>query len=378
MLAMGSRVVSLILTLNEMMASPYLINSYDTATKMITPYFFKVNEVSYCLVDTPGFDDTYESDQTVLERLSMWLSESYRGGTLVSAVLYLHRISDVRIQGSTLGNFRIFRALCGDDYASRICLCTTFWDLYQDSLLIPAQRLEALQEDDFWGEMCNRGSKVCKAPIDQAELQALIASLAQPKAIALKVQHEVVDEGKPHNETSAMKSLFEVEMERQMQQHKSEMEEVKAKFEEDMRAKEKKFADDFEKMNQKFEETLQAQREETERVTSEMKRRLSEQARPVSTGQRPPLPPRRAKTDFQAVTEDPVAKRRQKVQKYETARKSTTNVLTMGKNNGHVKCDFKPIQQCYLATCDNCMLTIGSGKCYGRYRPILLSFKDCY
>ena len=51
-------------------------------------------------IDTPGFDDTIRSDTEVLRELAHWFSKSYSDNIKLNGILYFHRISDNKMQGS--------------------------------------------------------------------------------------------------------------------------------------------------------------------------------------------------------------------------------------------------------------------------------------
>lgn len=269
------------------------------------------------------------------------------------------------MQGSAVSNIRTFRALCGDDFSSRILLCTTFWDLYEHQPKIANERLEELKQDDFWGEMIKNGSDICRVPEDQSELQKIISALASQRAIPLKIQDEVVDQGKPIDESAAMLSLLEAERLRQEQEHQKKMDEAKAEHEEHLRLRQKEMAEQFERMQQQFEEKLRVQREENEKTAAELERRMSEQATQSSKTRKPPLPPRRAQTDMKPTLHQVAQIRRQKVEKFAKAIASAVNVLETGKKNGHVKCDINASKPWYTTFCDSCLMTIGGQEHYG-------------
>lgn len=48
--------------------------------------------------------------------------------TLLSGIIYLHRISDIRMSGSSTKSLRMFRKLCGTENMSKVSLVTTMWD----------------------------------------------------------------------------------------------------------------------------------------------------------------------------------------------------------------------------------------------------------
>src|SRR5207249_2436104 len=82
---------------------------------------------SLILIDTPGFDDTYKSDTEVLREIAGYLSVAYSNKVKLTGIIYLHRITDPRIQGSAMRNLRMFKKLCGSDSLGKVVLATTWW-----------------------------------------------------------------------------------------------------------------------------------------------------------------------------------------------------------------------------------------------------------
>lgn len=64
----------------------------------------QIGPYAVTLVDTPGFDDTNRSDTDVLTEIANWMGSTYRHGMLLSGILYLHRITDKKITGSSMKN----------------------------------------------------------------------------------------------------------------------------------------------------------------------------------------------------------------------------------------------------------------------------------
>src|SRR5262245_53143547 len=81
------------------------------------------------LVDTPGFDDTNRADAEVFETLAKWLKETFIAGTLLTGIIYLHRITDVRMTNASVRNLTLFRKLCGEDNLSNVILVTNRWEM---------------------------------------------------------------------------------------------------------------------------------------------------------------------------------------------------------------------------------------------------------
>ena len=111
------------------------------------PYSFPYGTVKITLVDTPGFNDTAKSDTKVLTDICAWMSSNYRKGKLLSGIVYLHRITDVRIDGTSLKNFKMFQRMCGPDALKNVLLTTTQWSNVNPAL--GEQREGNLLHEDF-------------------------------------------------------------------------------------------------------------------------------------------------------------------------------------------------------------------------------------
>ncbi|KAL4069908.1 P-loop containing nucleoside triphosphate hydrolase protein [Scleroderma yunnanense] len=105
------------------------------------------------LLDTPGFKDTNKSDTEILKSIVDWLSK--RKGTLLSGILYFHRITDDRITGTAVKYIPDFQRLCGENGISKIVLTTTMWDGLEEEVGI--ERLKGLKRN-YWKPMAARGS----------------------------------------------------------------------------------------------------------------------------------------------------------------------------------------------------------------------------
>ena len=79
------------------------------------------------LIDTPGFDDTTRSDTEILWEIVNYLNRLYAKRVRLTGLIYLHRITDVRMQGSAVKNLDILRSLCGEDAFANIALVSTMW-----------------------------------------------------------------------------------------------------------------------------------------------------------------------------------------------------------------------------------------------------------
>ncbi|KAF8183996.1 P-loop containing nucleoside triphosphate hydrolase protein, partial [Pholiota molesta] len=134
------------------------------------------NEGRLVLVDTPGFDDTYEDDAEILRRISVWLGLSYTSSMKLGGVIYLHDITQTRMLGTTRRNLNMFRKLVGDNALKCVVLGTTKWKLVESA--VGAKRQEQL-ETEFWKDMIKAGSQVFSVH-DQDAPESLVSITRMP------------------------------------------------------------------------------------------------------------------------------------------------------------------------------------------------------
>ena len=174
------------------------------------------------MVDTPGFNDTTQSDKDVLHEIEHWLESSYRNGIRLTAIIYLHRIMDVRMQGSALRNLRMFRRLCGNDSMRNIVLATTFWEVVEADVGCERER-QLIETPELWGDMVERGSQVCRVGHDRESGLQLLEGLARNDTVTLMVQDELVNQNMAMTDTGAAKAV-DPELTLLVEQFKAELE----------------------------------------------------------------------------------------------------------------------------------------------------------
>ena len=91
------------------------------------------------LVDTPGFDDM-EGDTDILLELGAW-RDSQRQKVKLAGLIYLHRITGNQLRSFAADNFRLVRALVGENNMRNAVLVTNRWEEITvgivDTLLYP-------------------------------------------------------------------------------------------------------------------------------------------------------------------------------------------------------------------------------------------------
>ncbi|KAF7970687.1 hypothetical protein HWV62_23290 [Athelia sp. TMB] len=156
---------------------------------------------SYVFVDTPGFDDTNLSDVDILIEISSWLNATYKRRINITAILYLHRISDNRMTGSALRNMDLFQKLCGNRAARNVILVTTMWDEVDEEV---GERREAELRDTFWRTMVAHGSQTVRfSHTPESAWNILGSSTGHFRPMKLQIQEEMVDKGISLSKTAA-------------------------------------------------------------------------------------------------------------------------------------------------------------------------------
>jgi GTP-binding protein EngB required for normal cell division len=169
------------------------------------------------LIDTPGFDDTNRSDTEVLRELATWLTDSYSNNINLKGIVYFHRITDVRMQGSAKKNLVMFKKLCGDEALKNVILATSMWDRVSEEEGTRREQ-QLIETPEFWGWMIGKGSKTFRHNYGLQSAKDLLRHFLTDSTnkITLDLQ-QMVNENKSLDETGAGKELareFEITRER--------------------------------------------------------------------------------------------------------------------------------------------------------------------
>ncbi|KAG8823875.1 hypothetical protein FRC17_009232 [Serendipita sp. 399] len=133
----------------------------------VTPGSNEVDEpmesFTACFIDTPGFTntsnkDTDTSDVEILSTIATFVEAIKGRGLGLDAILYMHRITDNRVEGSPLKRLRLLADICGGIELPIVVLVTTMWSLLPDKGI--GQGRQAELERNFWESMRPEGCRV--------------------------------------------------------------------------------------------------------------------------------------------------------------------------------------------------------------------------
>lgn len=212
------------------------------STNDLSVHSFFYNDHHVHMIDTPGFDDTSRSDIDTLKTISNYLSVSFTNGIRISGIIYLHCISDNRLRGSGLKNFRMFKKLSGASVWPNTVIGTTMWqaDLHE---LGERREKELINNDDYFGDMLARGAKAFRIAehgtgADEERHSALgivsylIQRMCSSPELELDIQRELVLEEESLDATSAGREALgdlyglRCQLDRQLQDARQEMQDA--------------------------------------------------------------------------------------------------------------------------------------------------------
>lgn len=139
-----------------------------------------------------------------MDRLLTWLDSSYKQGTRLNGLIYLHRISDPRMAGSSMKHLSMFRRLCGSDNFKNVILGTTFWGNIKGTIGEERER-ELSTSNQMWGSMVKKGSKVVRVLEDRPSNLAIFEHIARNNGkIVIEAQKEMLAENSRFNTADAL------------------------------------------------------------------------------------------------------------------------------------------------------------------------------
>ena len=162
-------------------------------------------EAHVTLIDTPGFNDSKCNDAEILSKITAEMCETYKQNRKFSGIIYFHRISDPRMDGSAIKQLRMFRELCGDDSGmlKNVVLATNRWDCLEREDVGVQRQTELKENHTYWKYMCQHGSQVTRFKGTAESALEIIRLVVNNTPVPLKIQHEMVNENKQLAETGA-------------------------------------------------------------------------------------------------------------------------------------------------------------------------------
>ncbi|KAH8757824.1 hypothetical protein F5882DRAFT_417839 [Hyaloscypha sp. PMI_1271] len=243
----------------------------ESCTQEVTPYLYRYSDdINVYLIDTPGFDDTNRSDVDVLMEITSWLSESFQKDVKLSGMLYFHRITDPRMQGSTRKNLNMFQALCGIGQFRSVILVTTMWENVKMDQG-EAREAELKENDEYWGKMRKEGSLVKRHQNTYASAKGIVELVVRNATmVELDIQKELVTQKKELHDTTAGKTL-EAEKVQEREQWEKKEAKSRAKYKDALRQQKADLAEVMRKQKEEARQEVAKRNEDLERLKVRVK-----------------------------------------------------------------------------------------------------------
>ncbi|GAB1319129.1 G domain-containing protein [Madurella fahalii] len=158
------------------------------------------------LIDTPGFDDTNRSDTEILNTILVQLATLCQADQRFLGIIFLHRITDVRLAGSATKTFNILQRLCGAGNYNRVILGTTMWS---DAKFRKGGEEAAIEREarlrEYWEDMFQQQSKMARHEDTAESAWRIIGTLIDSASTGglLQIQRELVVDKLRLDETEA-------------------------------------------------------------------------------------------------------------------------------------------------------------------------------
>ncbi|KAF9555458.1 hypothetical protein CPC08DRAFT_765907 [Agrocybe pediades] len=161
-----------------------------------------LQQYTVTLVDTPGFDDTYIGDTTILQRIADWLEKAYRDKKVLGGVIYLHDISNDRFSGTAKRNLEMFNHMCGKAALKRVIIGTTKWRRTPPEI---GNKHEKELKQEHWRPMLAKNAEAMRFEDSYDSALSFIKQIIRKEIlrICLRIQQEMVDDKKIIPETQA-------------------------------------------------------------------------------------------------------------------------------------------------------------------------------
>lgn len=143
---------------------------------------------------------------------------SYANRIHISGIIFMHRISDNRVTGTTKRNMAMFKSIIGEDNYPNVAILTTMWSPGESSVHT-CREAQLSNTSDFFGDLLAGRARMFRHDVSTASfedarakssaLEVIDYLIEQARAgpVTLQVQSELVDDRLRLNETSAGKIL---------------------------------------------------------------------------------------------------------------------------------------------------------------------------
>lgn len=180
------------------------------------------------LADSPGFDDTFRNDATILQSINECLSSAFEDGHEIVGLLYLHPITEVRMKGSARKNLILFGKIVGMRNMSKTILVTTKWHKDNEAMsgTFESRERELVENANFWKPLLDRGSSTIRFNDTMDSALQIVSSLCGSGGFIPQLVDETVNRRMPLEYTAAGQEVNE-DLEKAKKAHQQDLQDLK-------------------------------------------------------------------------------------------------------------------------------------------------------
>lgn len=183
----------------------------------------------------------------------------------------MHRISDIKVGGTTRRDFTMFQELCGKDAYRNVLLVTNMWGSV-DNETAQAREKELIEKEIFFKPILDNGAVLLRHMNDQASAHEIIRNLIDKVPVVLRIQNEL-DVVNDITQTSAFAQLNRELME-QAKRDRQELDKLRSELEEAAQAQDEETRMELQEEADKMEAELSRVQNEAARLASEYQAEL--------------------------------------------------------------------------------------------------------
>ena len=193
----------------------------------------------------------------------------YLQGATLAGILYFYRISDRRMTGTLRKNFSMFLKLCGENAFKNVVVVTNMWGDVKPHVG-NAREVELKEKDIFFKPVLDKGAQMARHENTAPSAQRIIRLLLNNHPLPLRIQEELVIEGRSITETGAGEELNR-EYNAQIRKYRLEMEEAVREMQEAMGAENEELRKELEIKKQWMGEEVERFKKDSQRLESDFK-----------------------------------------------------------------------------------------------------------
>lgn len=196
---------------------------------------------------------------------------SNKQGARLAGVIYMHRISDLRVGGSARRDFRMFQELCGEEAYPNVIIVTNMWGSVtaEDG---NARELELATKHIFFKPILDKRAHMLRHDNTKHSAHQIIHNFVDKEPIVLQIQREL-GEGLDITQTAAYRQL-DKEMADLCQRHQKELLALKEELSDAERSQDEETRRELQEEMTKVEAELQKTQSQAARLASEYQSEL--------------------------------------------------------------------------------------------------------